>query len=109
MKKINGKELKRKINAKTKLLDIDSIDDYRQSHISHSLNIPYNEADFVSQVRKVIPNREEEIILCGKPYNSRELYLAAEKLEEEGYDNIYSHALGRQDWKRAGIDIIELR
>lgn len=109
MKKINGKELRKKIISKTKLLDIDSIDDFKQSHISNSLNIPFDEVDFVSQVRRVIPNRNEEIVLCGKPYNARELYLAAEKLEEEGYDKIFSHSLGRLDWKRSGIDIVELR
>lgn len=89
MKKINGKELRRKIKSNTKLLDIDSIDDFKQSHILSSLNIPYDEADFVSQVRRAVPDRHEEIVLCSKPYNSRVVYLAAEKLEEEGYEKIY--------------------
>lgn len=109
MKKITGKELKKKIILNSKLLDLDRFDDFKQSHISNSINIPFDEIDFVSQVRKIVPNINQEVILCVKPYNAKELLLAAEKLEEEGYFNIYSHTLGRQDWKRAGIDIVELR
>lgn len=109
MRKINGKQLKRKINLRIRVLFIDSSDEFKQSHISSSINIPYDHVDFVSRVRQIAPNRHEEIVLCSKPYNSREVCLAAEKLEEEGYDKVYSHSLGRQDWKRAGIEITELR
>jgi rhodanese-related sulfurtransferase len=109
MKKINGKELKKKLADNIKLLDIDSIDVYRQSHILNSVNIPYNEVDLISKVVKLVPNRSDEIILCGKPYNIQELYLVAEKLEEEGYKNIYGHALGYQDWSASGVDVVELR
>ena len=109
MKRINGKELKKKIRSKTKLLDIDSRDDFRQCHILNSVNIPYDETDFISQVREIVPNRHDELVLCGKPYNSRELYMAIEKLEEIGYDKVFAHALGQQDWRRSGVEIIELR
>lgn len=109
MKNINGKELKIKLSSNIKLLDIDSHDVYRQSHIANSVNIPFDETDFISKVRKTVPNRSDEFILCGKPYNAQELHLVAEKLEEEGYQNIYGHTLGNHDWKVSGVDVVELR
>lgn len=109
MKCIDGKELKNKLNSNTKLLDIDNHDIYCQSHIVNSVNIPHSKEDFLTQVRSIVPNIEDEIILCIKPYHAKELFLAAEMLEEEGYKYILGHTLGTSDWKKAGVEIVELR
>jgi len=109
MKKIDGKELKKKIQAKSRLVDIDSPDEFKRSHIANSINIPYNEKDFVSKMKKTAPSHSDEVVLCSKPNNSKQAYSAGEKLEKEGYKNVYAHTLGQTDWKKSGVEIVEFR
>lgn len=109
MKKINGKELRRKIKLKSVLVDIDTKDDYRQSHIANSVNVPYDDDQFTSKVLQTVSNRSEDLIVCSKPHKAREAYMAAERLEEEGFDNLYTHTLGQKDWKKSGVEVVEFR
>lgn len=109
MKKINGKELRKKIKSKSVLVDVDSRDDYRQSHIANSVNVPYDDDQFTSKVLQAVPNRLDDVVVCSKPHKEKEAYMAAERLEEEGFNNLYTHTLGQKDWKKSGVEVVEFR
>ncbi|MDO5557426.1 MAG: rhodanese-like domain-containing protein [Clostridia bacterium] len=68
------------------IIDVRSNQEYREGHVSKSINIPLYELE--RNINKVIPNLQTEILVyCKSGARSKK---AVEKLKKKGYTNIYN-------------------
>jgi len=71
-------------NANAILLDVRSKQEFEEGHLDGSINIPLYEID--KELEKLPDRKSMIIIYCASGHRSKQ---AKEKLEKEGYENIY--------------------
>ncbi len=102
MRTINAQELQRKMDGGDNFLLVNTLpaDDYPQTKIEGSVNIPQDKADFVQQVENRLGNMTDEVIVycASEQCNSSEK--AAEKLEQAGFENVADFSAGAEGWRK---------
>lgn len=91
---IDPAEAKVKIeDKKVVLLDVRTIEEYKESHILKSVLIPLNELQ--GKIEGIIPNKDQEIIIYCRSGNRSKT--ASTMLLKMGYENVYDLG-GIIDW-----------
>lgn len=88
-KTISTKETFNEIGS-TKIIDVRSEAEYKSGHIESSINIPLEKIDEINLNKKI-----KIIVYCASGRRSK---LAADKLIEMGYKNVYDMG-GISNWK----------
>ena len=82
---IDMHELEDKKKHGAEIIDVRSVCEYNEGHISRAVNIPEYEIDL--NFKKIYPNKDQEIVLyCKSGKRSRSAY---KKICSMGYKNIY--------------------
>ena len=69
-----------------KIIDVRSKNEYRENHLTGSVNIPLS--DIKQKIEKIVPNKNKEILLyCQSGLRSKKAIRILEKL---GYNNLYN-------------------
>lgn len=90
---ISAEDAFTKIQSGVVLIDVRELNEYAQSHIPQSVNIPLGTID--TKMEEVITNKDSEIIVyCRSGARSKQ---AAQKLFKLGYKNVYDLG-GIQSW-----------
>lgn len=106
MKRIDGKKVKELMESRnTKVIDVDSVADFKRSHIKGAVNIPHNDSDFVQKCKKQCSEKNQEMVLCGQEKVSRELTQLVNDLEKAGYQKVYQYQAGPVEWKSSKLTI----
>jgi rhodanese-related sulfurtransferase len=84
------------------LVDVLSPECYEEEHIPRSINIPLE--DIENKAKELLKDGKEIVVYCGS-FQCNMSSLAAEKLTEIGYKNVYDYEGGLQDWKDAELPL----
>jgi rhodanese-related sulfurtransferase len=99
---ISNEELERKLEANENivLLDVREVTEYAFHHIPNAISIPLGELE----ERMGELNKENEIFVVCRTGNRSDL--AAQKLTEKGFTNVFNVVLGMSQWtgKTLGIN-----
>lgn len=69
-----------------KIIDVRSKNEYRENHLTGSVNIPLS--DIKRKIEKIVPNKDRKILLyCQSGLRSKKAIRILEKL---GYNNLYN-------------------
>lgn len=100
-KTIEQEELKRRLEEDDDLILIEVLSEreYRRVHIRGAINIPFKE--IAHGARDRFPPEQPIVVYCADR-QCRASVIAAEKLEQSGFRNIWEYRGGKQDWQQAG-------
>lgn len=78
---------------------------FRRIHLPKSTSACVFEVTFIEQVKAIAEDKDAEIVLYGSSTRSMDAFIAAEKLEQEGYRNVNVLAGGIEAWRSAGLSL----
>jgi len=103
--RITAKELKQAMASDRPPVVINVLgrDAYRARHIPGSINVPTEEID---AVERLVPNKDESIVVYCANEDCDASPKAARKLEEMGYTNVKDFEAGYAGWRNAGYTLV---
>lgn len=76
---------------------------YEAEHLPGAINIPQDEVH--QTAARLLPDKEEPVIVYCASSECRSSHVAAEALRELGYSRVYEYAEGKKGWKEAGLPL----
>ena len=103
-KDITHEELKKWIDDKKDfvLIDVLSKDSYEGRHLPGAKNSAVGEIDFLEKVKNLVANKESIVVVYCASFTCQLSPLAASRLVESGYTNVYDFRGGLADWQDTG-------
>ncbi|WP_026421918.1 rhodanese-like domain-containing protein [Actinokineospora inagensis] len=99
---ISTDEVKQKIDAGSAVvLEALPPSYYDEAHLPGALNLPLDEVD--DRAGGLIPSKDAEVIVYCSNEACSNSGIAADRLIELGYTNVFKYAAGKQDWVGAGL------
>ncbi|WP_166845351.1 rhodanese-like domain-containing protein [Isoptericola sp. BMS4] len=77
---------------------------YRAERLPGAINIPHTEVDRLAP--EVLPDKEAEIIVYCASGPCQNSAVAARRLVELGYRNVFDFAGGKEDWMASGRPLV---
>ncbi len=84
-------------------LDQDEFDDF---HLPGARHMPLDDS-FDDAVRSAVPNADTTIVVYCKSENCSASEKAAKRLIDLGYTDVLDYEAGKEDWKGAGLPIVQ--
>jgi len=96
--------LKKKIDEGSDfvLVDVLGQGSYEQRHLPGAISIDAHASNFVKQVEKRIPDKNEEVVVYCASFTCPLSPKAASDLTDAGYKNVVDFEGGLADWQDAG-------
>ena len=107
LKKITAEELQKLLTESAGATIVDTLpaEVYAKRHIPESKNACVYEVVFPDQVRELAPRLDQDIIVYGSSFHSRDSLAAAEKLLRFGYERVYVLEGGIAAWQQQGFPV----
>jgi rhodanese-related sulfurtransferase len=83
------------------LVEVDGGDIYEDWHLPGAISIPFD-YDFNARVEATLTDTDRPIVVYGLEKAAQVGRLAADRLDELGYDKVFWYQDGKDDWKEAG-------
>jgi phage shock protein E len=90
-----------KIQEGATLIDVRTVEEYANGHISGSLNLDINNPGFAENV-KMLDMKKEYAVYCASGVRSGK---AAELMRKEGFTSVYTLTGGIKTWKEKGLPL----
>ncbi len=74
---------------------------YEKEHLPGALNLPHDEVDDLAP--SLLPDKQAKIIVYCSNLVCQNSGIAAKRLSDLGYENVYKYAEGKEDWVQAGL------
>ncbi|MFC3578027.1 rhodanese-like domain-containing protein [Streptomyces yaanensis] len=74
---------------------------YEEAHLPGAVNLPHDQVDGLAP--ELLPDKQAEIIVYCANSPCPNSGIAARRLTELGYENVYDYDDGKQDWIAAGL------
>ena len=94
-------------NNQAIIIDARDKEEYEQSHIKHSINIPYNSYEDYFDVLDKLSLDQIYIIYCNGGECTLSLDLAYVMFDEFGFENIFVYESGIPEWKKMNYPVVE--
>lgn len=104
MKKIKANELETMMGKNPNLLVINALspEEFAQQYIPHSINIPANSPDFISQVQRRISDKKAPVVVYCSGTDCYASTNAGQILEKAGFSNVLHFHGGMKEWLASG-------
>jgi phage shock protein E len=94
-------EFKSKIDAGATLIDVRTVEEYADGHITGSVNMDINDPGFNDNVQ-ILDKNTQYAVYCASGVRSGK---AAEIMRQSGFTNVYTLAGGIRSWKEKGLPV----
>ena len=103
-KNITREELKKWMDEKTDfvLIDVLAQGSYDARHLPGAVHAGVHEDGFLEKVSQLVPDKNKQVVVYCSSFTCQASPLAAKKLVEAGYMNVYDFTGGLADWQDAG-------
>ena len=98
---LQPEEFKVKIESGATLIDVRTIEEYADGHITGSLNMDVNDPGFNDNVQ-ILDKSKLYAVYCASGVRSGK---AAEFMRTSGFTNVYTLAGGIKSWKEKGLPV----
>lgn len=104
-RKITRDALKAKLDRGAAVTIVEALPEqyYRKSHLPGALLLPHDQVDELAPA--LLPDKSAEIVVYCANLPCQNSEIAASRLSELGYTNVYEYAEGKQDWLDAGYPL----
>ncbi|MFB7591091.1 MULTISPECIES: rhodanese-like domain-containing protein [Streptomyces] len=100
--RISRDELKKKIDENlVTVLEALPAQYYNDKHLPGALNLPHDQVDALAPT--LLPNKDAEIAVYCANSPCPNSGIAADRLVELGYTNVFEYYEGKDDWVEAGL------
>lgn len=102
---ITREELKQKLDRGDAVTIVEALPEeyYRKAHLPGALLLPHDQVDALAPA--LLADKGAEIIVYCANLPCQNSEIAATRLTELGYANVWDYAGGKQDWIDAGLPI----
>jgi len=102
---ISRDELKQKIDHRDEFTLVDALPEetFQEGHLPGAINVPQQEVGRMA--KKVIPDKEAEIVVYCASQDCHAAEKTAEALMKKGYSHVRHYAGGKKDWQEAGFPL----
>jgi len=109
LKDVTREELKKWIDEEKDFVLIDVLlqSSYDGRHILGAVHAGVHEDGFLEKVAKLVPDKANLTVVYCSSFHCQASPLAAKKLTEAGYTDVYHYAGGLADWQNAGYPFEE--
>jgi rhodanese-related sulfurtransferase len=106
MKTITLEEIKAILDGKEDVVLFNAVDkvDYDEGHIPGSINVPIDDV-FEGEIKDRIKDKRRKVVVYCAGGDSQVAKIAAQKLENLGFVNVFLFEGGMDEWKEAGLDL----
>jgi len=104
MQSLETTQLERMIDNNEDFLLVNTLseEDFAQTEIPGSVNIPQNDADFADNVESTAGGKDKPIVVYCASQQCQSSTKAAEKLERAGFETVYDYEGGAKAWTESG-------
>ena len=104
MKPIDTKELKQLRDEKDSLLLINTLDseNFGDTKIPGSINIPQSQEDFTDKVEDVVSSKARPLVVYCASEDCPSSTHAAKKLDQAGFSQVMDYEAGAKGWLESG-------
>ncbi|GAA2966205.1 rhodanese-like domain-containing protein [Actinokineospora diospyrosa] len=74
---------------------------YAEAHLPGALNLPLDDVE--DRAAALIPSKDAEVIVYCSDDTCANSGIAADRLVELGYTNVFKYTAGKRDWVGAGL------
>ena len=74
---------------------------YEDAHLPGAIHLPHDQVDELAS--RLLPDTQAEIVVYCSNAACQNSTLAAQRLTELGYVNVFDYEAGKQDWTDAGL------
>lgn len=78
---------------------------FEQAHLPKSQQACVFEVSFLDQIKEIVPDHNQTIVVYGSSVRSQDTMVAFEKLTGAGYENVYLLDGGMEAWQKAGYTL----
>lgn len=89
-------------SGKVIIIDVLVPEHFERRHIAGAKNACVYEVGFQDAVRAIVPDSETPLLFYGAGQDSRDSRVAVEKMEREGYSEVYCFPGGLEEWRAEG-------
>ena len=102
VQKITRDEVRKKIDAGTATV-VEALPEqhYKEAHLPGALNLPHDAVDSLAPT--LLPDKNAEVIVYCANSPCSNSGIAAQRLAELGYTNVYDYDEGKDDWVSASL------
>jgi len=94
-------EFKIKIDSGATLIDVRTVEEYAEGHITGSVNMDINDPGFNDNVQ-ILDKTKQYAVYCASGVRSGK---AADIMRKSGFTNVYTLAGGMKSWKEKGLPV----
>lgn len=101
---ITASALKKKMDNGSDFVLIDTLGEasHAKRHLPGAINIDAHRADFIGQVKKLVLDKDTEVVVYCASFSCQLSPMAAGKLIDAEYTNVVDYEGGLTDWQDAG-------
>lgn len=102
---IGRTELQRRIESGDDIALVEALPAlyYSDAHLPGALNLPLDSVDELAPA--LLPDKERAVVVYCSNRPCQNSLIAARRLVELGYTQVYDYAEGKQDWIEAGLPV----
>ena len=102
VKKITREEIRAKLDRGEGVVLVETLEPryYEDAHLPGAINVPHTEVDALAP--EMLPDKSAQIVVYCSNKACQNSPQAARRLDTLGYENVYDHEEGKQDWIEAG-------
>jgi rhodanese-related sulfurtransferase len=102
---ITREDLKAKLDQGTTLTLVEALPAkyYEDKHLPGAINLPHDQVDALAP--RLLPDKAAEIVVYCASAPCQNSGIAAQRLAEIGYTNVYDYHEGKADWIEAGLPV----
>lgn len=100
---ITRQELRTKLAAPKGPIMIDALPDkdFRQGHLPKAVNMPHDQVETLAP--KMLTDKKADIVVYSAGADCEKSRIAADRLKQLGYENVWVYQGGKKDWKEGGM------
>lgn len=108
MQTITTEELKQRIDSgrPVALVEVLPADQYAKGHLPSAISVPLDER-FNDEVQLSVPDHSRDVVVYCDSEKCLTAQVAAERLTELGYRNVFDYEEGKAGWKDAGLPLVQ--
>ena len=105
VQEISRDELQQKLGAGENLVIVEALGPmyYADAHLPGALNLPHDQVDELAP--SLLPDKDQPVVVYCSNRPCQNSVIAAQRLVELGYTQVYDYAEGKQDWIEAGLPV----
>lgn len=81
-------------------------DKFREYHLPGAINVPLGD-DFAEDIQQAVPEKSSTVVVYCFDEECQASNKAGHKMDDLGYEHVYDYEAGKEDWKQAGLPIVE--